>query len=106
MLKAEERFSLRYRGELREALNMIEGDDGEFVLIDLGTLANKTPWVMVQSCASGRSFVLVRTKPSNHKAALWHAANDAETNLVGPVISEEPTRPPSAGLRRPSMRRD
>lgn len=106
MLKAEERFSLRYRGELREALIMIEGDDGGFVLVDHGTLTNKRPWALVQSCASGRSFVLVRTKPPDHKAALWHAADGAETNLVGPVISEEPARPSSAGLRRPSMRRD
>jgi hypothetical protein len=78
MLDTEERFSLRYRGELREALIMIEGDDGGFTLLAHGTLANRRPWALVHSSTTGRSFVLVRASPRDNAVARWREANDAE----------------------------
>jgi hypothetical protein len=97
MLDTEERFSLRYRGELREALIMIEGDDGGFTLLTHGTLTDERPWALVRSSTTGRSFVLVRASPQDNAVARWREASGTG---LGPDVVETAAENGAASAKR------
>jgi len=57
-------FQLSHSGEIREALIMIEGEDGGFEFVKHGLLIpcghEAVPFAIIKSTASGRTYFLVR----------------------------------------------
>jgi hypothetical protein len=86
MEHAREDFSVYHRGELREALIMLEGDDGGFELLGHGaaTLAGEAvEWASVRSTSSDAEYLFVHDRAHRPGAATcWHLADPAETAAV------------------------
>jgi hypothetical protein len=86
MEHGKEDFALYHRGELREALIMLEGDNGGFELLAHGsaTLGGKPiDWASVRSSSSDSEYLLVHDREHRPEAATcWHLADDAERAAV------------------------
>lgn len=78
-------FRLHHSGEIREALIMIEGENGGFELLKHGVLIpsghrHPVPYAIVRSTESGRAYFLVRD--ANPAGPLWrHWHENASENL-------------------------
>ena len=78
MQASRDQFFLQHGGEIREALIMIEGDDGGFELLAHGWLAgNKGAdgilFALVRSCNSDRVHLLVHdTDRDSRRVYHWH----------------------------------
>lgn len=76
MVMSPEAFRVEHGGEIREALIMIEGDNGGFELLGFGWLAGARPaggeFALLRSSASGRIHLLVRRpEASPEHPARW-----------------------------------
>ncbi|HTW50890.1 MAG TPA: hypothetical protein VME45_03240 [Stellaceae bacterium] len=75
MLGSTNDFALRHSGEIREALIMIEGEDGAFELLAHGWLtgegAGEEPFALVRSLGTDRVHLLVH-HPDLHHVYSWH----------------------------------
>jgi hypothetical protein len=86
MEHGKEDFSVYHRGELREALIMVEGDNGGFELLAHGSAPlgeAKLDWASVRSSASDAEYLFIHDR--EHRAGrttCWHLADDAERSAV------------------------
>jgi hypothetical protein len=75
MPAAHDDFYLKYGGEIREALIMLEGDDGAFELLAHGRDGDKDrgrPWALVRSTGSDRRHLLVHDPTEDlHRPCCW-----------------------------------
>lgn len=77
-------FRLHHSGEIREALIMIEGDNGGFELVKHGVVptpdpSTELPYALVRSTDTGRLYFLVREPVSDTaRWRQWHEISDAE----------------------------
>jgi hypothetical protein len=82
----DEDFGIYHRGELREALIMIEGDDGAFELLAHGSIPKPTgdvDWASVRSSNSDAEYLLIHDR--DHRPGVgtcWHLADEAERMIV------------------------
>jgi hypothetical protein len=78
-----EDFRLQHSGEIREALIMIEGDDGAFELLACGWLAGEgggstRPFALVRSIRADRVHLLVRSGERDARHVYnWHRIDAA-----------------------------
>lgn len=79
-------FSVYHRGELREALIMLEGDDGGFELLGHGSLdaaGQAVDWASVRSSSSDTEYLLIHDREHRPGAATcWHLADPTEVALI------------------------
>jgi hypothetical protein len=106
MRSSREQFLLTYGSEIREALIMIEGDDGGFELLAHGWLAGNqedegTLFALARSRNTGSIHLLVRDTDRNHRHAYhWHrlrpeaqrALRDRLVSLQRYVVEPEPAQ--------------
>jgi hypothetical protein len=78
MQRSPDQFFLQHRGEIRESLIMIEGDDGSFELLAHGWLAGNhgddgTPFALVRSRNTDRVHLLVHETDCDPRHVYhWH----------------------------------
>jgi hypothetical protein len=86
MEHSKEDFSVYHRGELREALIMLEGDNGGFELLGHGSAtlgATQIDWASVRSSRSDSEYLFIHDREQRPGAATcWHVADDAERAAV------------------------
>ena len=86
MEHGKEDFSVYHRGELREALIMLEGNDGGFELLGHGSAERAgaaLEWAAVRSSGSDAEYLLVHDR--EHRpgtATCWHLADPTEEAAV------------------------
>lgn len=79
-------FSVYHRGELREALIMVEGDNGGFELLAHGSAplgGIRLDWASVRSSSSDAEYLFIHD-PEHRPGAptCWHVASEAERAAV------------------------
>lgn len=86
MEHGREDFSVYHRGELREALIMLEGNDGGFELLGHGSVkvgGDALEWASVRSSSSDAEYLLIHDREHRAGAATcWHLADSGETAAV------------------------
>jgi hypothetical protein len=86
MEHGKEDFSVYHRGELREVLIMLEGNDGGFELLGHGAAeraGDEIEWAAVRSSGSDTEYLLVHDRaPRPGTATCWHLADPAEEAAV------------------------
>jgi hypothetical protein len=79
-------FGLHHRGELREALIMVEGDDGGFELLGHGRVARAggdIDWAALRSSSSDNEYLFIHDEEHRPgSATCWHLADEAERAAV------------------------
>ena len=79
-------FSVHHRGELREALIMVEGDNGGFELLAHGSVplgAIRLDWASVRSSSSDAEYLFIHDREHRPGApTCWHIASEVERDAV------------------------
>lgn len=76
-------FRLRYSGEIRETLIMIEANNGGFELLQHGSVSrgeetDRMPYAIVRSTESARTYFLVRDAETTPPWRHWHDIREAD----------------------------
>lgn len=86
MRHGDQDFSVHHRGELREALIMVEGEDGGFELLGHGSVdldGASLDWASVRSTSSEAEYLFIHDREMRPGAATcWHLADASEQALV------------------------
>ncbi|MBX6370115.1 MAG: hypothetical protein IRZ04_19205 [Rhodospirillales bacterium] len=86
MRHGDQDFSVQHRGELREALIMVEGEGGGFELLAHGAVeldGESLDWASVRSTGSEAEYLFIHDRePRPGAAACWHLADESERALV------------------------
>lgn len=86
MRHGDQDFSVRHRGELREALIMVEGEGGGFELLAHGAVeldGESLDWASVRSTSSEAEYLFIHDRePRPGAAVCWHLADESEKALV------------------------
>jgi hypothetical protein len=106
MATSADEFRLRYSGELREALIMIEGNDGAFELLACGWLTGSDDeqlFALVHSTSTNRDHLLVRSGERDPRHVYnWHRIDPAvlhelKARIARLRVDRMTSAPPSPG---------
>jgi hypothetical protein len=94
-------FRLAHGGEIREALIMLEGEDGGFELLAHGWLdsgaADGMPFALVRSCASGAVHLLLDNgEPDFRHPCRWRPIDRAALQALQHLLLRAVPMPESA----------
>jgi len=104
MAASPDEFRLRYRGEIREALIMIEGNDGGFDLLACGWLTGRRDeklFALVHSTGTDRDHLLVRSGERDSRHVYnWHridpeALRELQNCIERLRVDRMPSAPPN-----------